>query len=137
MKRSEALQPLSRDHFTALRAAKAVREATEPEAAAAAFGEFWEAESEHFRREEEILLPTWAANAEPDRDALLRTLTDHLHIRAQAMRLADGRLSLEEMHDLGLRLHDHVRFEERHLFPMIEQALSADQLRRLGAALAD
>lgn len=135
MKRAEALQPLSRDHLKALLAAKALREATVVEDAAAAFLEFWKVEHDHFRIEEEILLPTWAAHAEIDREAVLRTLTDHLHIRAQALRLANGRLSLQQLHDLGQRLNDHVRFEERRLFPMIEAALSDDELAQLGRAL--
>jgi hypothetical protein len=38
-------------------------------------------------------------------------------------------------HELGTLLHDHVRFEERELFPLLEDRLSEPQLERLGAAL--
>jgi hypothetical protein len=137
MKRTDALQPLSRDHLKALLAAKRVVDASDAATAGAAFSRFWELERDHFRLEEEILLPHWAAHAEIDAPAVERVLADHLAIRAGALRLARGALSLDELHDLGTRLHDHVRFEERRLFPMIEDALDADALDALGLALHD
>ena len=136
MKRADALQPLSRDHLKALLAAKRVVDAQDEATAAAAFSHFWDLECDHFRLEEEILLPHWAAGAEIDVAAVERMLADHLAIRAGALRLARGGLSLDELHALGTRLHNHVRFEERQLFGMIEAALDADAMDRLGLALA-
>jgi hemerythrin-like domain-containing protein len=136
MKRAEALQPLSRDHLKALLAAKRVADAQDADAAGAAFSRFWDLERDHFRVEEEILLPHWAAHAEIDVAAVERMLADHLAIRADALRLASGALSLDELHTLGTRLHDHVRFEERQLFPMIEAALDDEAMDRLSLALA-
>ena len=135
MKRADALQPLSRDHLKALLAAKRVGEAEDVDTAARAFTAFWDAERYHFRVEEEILLPHWAAHADVDAAAVERMLADHLAIRADALRLEGEKLSLDELHALGNRLHDHVRFEERVLFPMIEKALDAEAMERLGAHL--
>lgn len=136
MKRVEALQELSRDHLKALLLAKRLRDAQDLAAASEAFTQFWNTERHHFRIEEEILLPHWAAHGEIDHSAVGRMLEDHLAIRRDAIRLAAARLSLPQLRDLGTRLHDHVRFEERQLFPMIEQALDADSLKQLAAALA-
>jgi len=136
MKRADALQPLSRDHLKALLAAKRVADAQDEATAGAAFSHFWDLERDHFRLEEEILLPHWAAGAEIDEPAVERMLADHLAIRADALRLAHGGLSLDQLHVLGTRLHDHVRFEERRLFPMIEAALDSEAMDRLGLALA-
>ena len=72
-----------------------------------------------------------------DRDGVARMLEEHLAIRREALRLEAGATTLEEAQELGRLLHDHVRFEERQLFPMIERALSDDQLDRLGAALQE
>lgn len=135
MKRAPALQELSRDHLKALLIAKRMREADDLATAAEAFTAFWNAESHHFRLEEEILLPHWAAHADVDRTAVARMLDDHLAIRRDALCLREQRLSLEELRELGTRLHDHVRFEERELFVMIERALDPAGLDRLGAAL--
>ena len=40
------------------------------------------------------------------------------------------------LRELGERLESHIRFEERVLFPIIEEALPVDELERLGAAFA-
>lgn len=136
MKRAAALQPLSRDHLKALIVAKALREASDEQAGRERLLEFWALEHSHFRIEEEVLLPAWAAGGELDEAMAVRTLTDHLFIRAQTVRLQDGELPLEELHALGQRLHDHVRFEERTLFPLIERQLDEAALTRLGAAIA-
>jgi hypothetical protein len=64
-------------------------------------------------------------------------LEEHLEIRRQALLVEEGRCSLEELHQLGKLLHDHVRFEERRLFPAIEDSLDAEQLARLLPAVLE
>jgi hemerythrin-like domain-containing protein len=136
MKRDEALRPLSREHLGALLVAKMLREATDAGPAAAAFLAFWREDGQrHFRIEEEVLLPGWAARAEVDRDGVHRMLDEHLAIRRWALRLERGEAGLTEARALGELLHDHVRFEERQLFPAIEEALDADGLAELAAAI--
>jgi uncharacterized protein (DUF111 family) len=136
MKRAEALRPLSREHLVALLSAKKLKEASDLEEATRAFLEFWEGEgARHFRVEEEVLLPTWAAHTEVDRDGVRRMLEEHLAIRREGVRLGAGEASLEEARQLGVLLHDHVRFEERQLFPAVEAALDAATLERLAAAI--
>lgn len=136
MKRSEALQPLSRDHLNALIAAKKLREAEEAGEATRVLLDFWHGDGRHhFRVEEEVLLPQWALRAPVDRAAVGRMLDDHLDIRREALRAEAGEIALEELRELGQRLDDHVRFEERQLFPAIEQALDDEGLERLAAAV--
>lgn len=138
MKRAEALRPLSRDHLIALQAAKALREAEDADRARAGFLDFWRHHgSHHFRVEEEVLLPWWARYADVDRVGVSRMLEEHLEIRRQALRLQEGGGSLDELQDLGRLLHDHVRFEERELFPAIEDSLSAEQLAELVPAVLE
>jgi hypothetical protein len=136
VKRAEALRPLSREHLAALLVAKKLSAAADAEPAARAFLEFWEHDGQqHFRVEEEVLLPSWALHAEVDRAAVARMLEDHLAIRREALHLARGGATLAELHELGRRLHAHVRFEERELFPLIEAALDAASLNRLAEAI--
>jgi hemerythrin-like domain-containing protein len=136
MKRAEALRPLSREHLAALLVAKALREAGDLDQATAEFLRFWQEEGRHhFRVEEEVLLPTWAIHAEVDRAGVARMLEEHLAIRRQALRLEAGELSLEDVRELGTLLNDHVRFEERQLFPIVEEALDGESLDRLAAAI--
>jgi hemerythrin-like domain-containing protein len=136
MKRAEALQPLSREHLTALLAAKKLREADDVAVATRDFLAFWNEDGRrHFRIEEEVLLPGWAAYGEVDHDGVVRMLEEHLTIRREALRLQAGELSLRDIHNLGVLLHDHVRFEERELFVVAEAALDPAALDLLAAAI--
>lgn len=140
MKRSAALAPLSRDHHHALVVAARLRRATQETAAVAtdAFLEYWERDGrQHFREEEEILLPAYAEHASPYRALVARVLIEHLQIRALADKLhrADG-LELSSLQELGVQLTDHVRLEERELFPLIEKTLPAADLERVLRLLA-
>jgi hypothetical protein len=135
VKRAEALRPLSREHLVALLAAKKLKEADRLEEATRAFLDFWHGDGRrHFRLEEEELLPGWAFHAEVDREGVRRMLDEHLAIRREALRLEAGEATLEETRELGRLLHDHVRFEERQLFPRVEADLDYTDLACLAAA---
>ncbi|HEY7152195.1 MAG TPA: hemerythrin domain-containing protein [Solirubrobacterales bacterium] len=135
MKRSEALQQLSRDHQHALAVALELRRAGAGEEARARerFLGFWGTEgAHHFRVEEDVLLPGCAAAVSPTDPAVVRVLTDHVEIRRRAADLAEVTdPPASELNELGELLKDHVRHEERVLFPAIEQALPPEELERL------
>jgi len=133
MKRAEALQPLSREHLAALLAARKLRQADDLEVVTREFLAFWEKDGRHhFRIEEDVLLPGWAAYGELDRPGVTRMLEEHLAIRREVLRLEAGELTIEQVHTFGDLLHDHVRFEERELFVAAEAALDPVALQRLG-----
>lgn len=150
MKRHESLHPLSQHHHFALIEALQIRRAKELPAArrsaafrkqAEEFVRFWKKTGrQHFREEEEVLLPAYARHADisDDRD-VIRMLADHAEIRAL---IADIEAALdagappdEKLAALGRRLQDHVRLEEDRIFPRIEKALSDEELRALGKHL--
>ena len=136
MKRHPALQALSRDHHQALVVARRLRRAGETDAAdaQAAFLEFWRSEGEeHFRVEEQVMLPRFADAGGAASDAIERVLLDHAEIRLRALRLRAGPVPPAALGELGTLLAEHVRLEERELFPAIEETLSDRQLRRLAA----
>ena len=84
MKRSRALASLSRDHHQALVIAQKLRRAdvAGAEEARTAFLAYWsEHGSEHFRLEEELLLPAYAAHGDPHHPLVLEALGDHVAIR--------------------------------------------------------
>jgi hemerythrin-like domain-containing protein len=133
VKRHPALIPLSRDHHQVLVIAQRLRRATAESATetAQAFLSHWKEERWHFRLEEELLLPAYAAEGEPDHPAIIRMLCDHMLIRRDAARVADSP-SLELLHDLGALLASHVRLEEQEIFPLIEATLPESDLQELG-----
>ena len=139
MKRDPALVPLSHEHHRALHAAALMKRATADDAAAVRDEAmaFWDGEgASHFRIEEDILLPAFAAKGDPRDEAVVRVLVDHVWIRERMERVAADELEPSELHELGERLEQHVRHEERVLFPLVEGALEPDALTALGERIA-
>jgi hemerythrin-like domain-containing protein len=139
MKRAEALRALSRDHHQALAVALRLRRADAGGAAEAQGGflEFWrEHGSAHFAAEEEVLLPSFADHGDPEHPSVAEVLRQHAEIRIAALALGRREASAAELKELGELLDDHVRLEERTLFPLIEDALDDAQLSQLAEALA-
>jgi iron-sulfur cluster repair protein YtfE (RIC family) len=140
VKRSPQLRDLSEDHHYGLTAARRLRRAAEghealPEAVAA-FLAAWEEEiAPHFRQEEEILLPAFARRAGAEHELIVRTLTEHVALRRDVSELELRPEDPEQAAEVARALHDHIRFEERRLFPAIEAALAGAELERLGEEL--
>lgn len=139
MKRDARLAALSRDHHQTLVIAQALKRALPETAAAAreAFLGFWHVSGrEHFRLEEEVLLPAYAAHGDAHHPVVARVLCEHVAIRRHADELRrDPAAPVAALQALGRCMADHVRFEERELFPLIEQAMPDDALNELADAL--
>lgn len=139
MKRSPELTPLSHDHQHGLAVALELTRVTAKTAPAAAraFRAFFDDEGRrHFRQEEELLLPVLARHVAADDPALVRLLTEHVEIRRAAQEIDAGRIDVEFLHALGTRLRDHIRHEERVVFPLAEERLSTAEIAELGASLS-
>jgi hemerythrin-like domain-containing protein len=140
MKRSDALRSLSHEHHQGLSAALQLKRAGRETVVEArqVFLDFYEREgSHHFRAEEELLLPAFARHTGVDNPAIVRVLTEHVDLRRRAQDLERSTdPDPATLRELGERLESHIRFEERVLFPMIEEALPVDELERLGTAFA-
>jgi len=139
VKRSEALIPLSHDHQHGLDAALRLRRASADSAseAAAHFEQFWTGEGRHhFEIEERVLLGALPDSTPGWSDLTGRVRREHEDIRERAAAVADGGRDVSALRQLGDRLHDHIRFEERELFLILEASLSDAELSRLGAAIA-
>ncbi|MHB1684629.1 MAG: hemerythrin domain-containing protein [Bacilli bacterium] len=144
IKRHPSLQPLSRHHFHGLVIAQnLLRAGTEPDSLAimdvrSDLAEFWSSGGrDHFREEEEILLPVYSRYAPLDRPEISEMLLEHIRIRSLVDQIVTRQVESEAvMHELGVLLRDHIRKEERVIFPLIEAALPTDELERLATQLA-
>lgn len=140
MQRHPSLVPLSHDHHHALVAARRLRRAADLDAsarldAARAFVAFFRAETvEHFRVEEERLFPLAVEDDAPP-PLVVEALAQHarLHARVQGLEraVAGGDVGADALRELGSALHDHVRLEERDLFPLIERTAPEQALREV------
>lgn len=142
MKRSPELRDLSEQHHYALAAARTLRLAAEggQELAAAVeeFSRIWETEIQpHFRAEEGVLLPELARVVGDDDPLIVRTLVEHVRLRRLIRELVTAvePRRREAAAEVARELHDHIRFEERQLFPAIEAACAGEALAALGRAL--
>lgn len=139
MKRDPALLSLSHDHHQALFVALQLRRADADGATTAreAFGAYWAScGARHFEVEEQVLLPAFAEVEDPHVPLVARALCDHVELRRRGREaLGAATPDPEALQVLGRRLAEHVRFEERELFPLIEEALSAERLERLTVEL--
>jgi hypothetical protein len=98
----------------------------------------WEREIRpHCRREEEVLLAELAARVPEADAAIVFTLGDHLALRRLARQLraapASARAACAER--LAQRLGEHLAFEERTLYPALQERLGCDRLAALAAEL--
>jgi len=134
MKRAPELTRLSHDHHHALDVARRLRRADEAtlDDARAYLDEFLRTRgAEHFDVEEQLLTPRLCAENPLWAAAVTRMRAEHEAIRTQAEAVSD----VAAAHALGEALHDHVRFEERELFALVEATLAHAELGRLEAAL--
>jgi hypothetical protein len=140
MKRSAALAALSRDHHHALEAALRLRRAGagDLDAAVAHLQAFWHPRGRrHFEIEERLILPALPQADADWREATARVRGEHARIRAgvDALLAPRGEGTVDVAHGLGRLLHDHVRFEERHLFGILEKGMPEVELAGLGEAI--
>jgi hypothetical protein len=142
LKRHPALVSLSRDHHFALMHALALTrsQGALPRArreVALAFLAFYDEELiGHMADEEDVVLKV----VPPQVSMLAERLVDeHRVLREHAARLraalaGDGEWE-SLLLELGRRLHDHVRFEERIFFEELQRRLEPDALDALGTRL--
>lgn len=139
MKRSPALASLSRDHHQALFVAQQLKRATEENASQtrSRFLGYWTDHGRrHFRLEEEILLPGYAAYGDAHHPLVLQALGDHVELRRRAELLgAEQQATPRALQETGELLAAHVRLEERQLFPLIERVMPEQALASLAEAM--
>lgn len=143
MLRHPSLHRLSREHSPALTLARRLLLANDDASASVArntLAAWLPALLAHFRAEERILLPRMRALGLSD--AVTRLLAEHHALREQfAMILhgdipADDAVALSRWQQTGALLRAHVQFEERELFPQLEQRLDDSAMDAIADALA-
>ncbi len=91
---------------------------------------------QHFRKEEELLLPAMGQHLGLDHPFFSRLSREHLEIRSLidsiSCSFSDNKPpSVETLSRLGKVLDAHIRFEEHEVFPLAEQVLPEKVLLRV------
>ncbi|SFV31274.1 hemerythrin domain-containing protein [Thermoflavifilum thermophilum] len=145
IKRHPAIQQLSRDHHYALLFCWKIGQGLE-----------WQIDTPrikkyvayfhqryiipHFQEEEQILFVLM-----PDDERVKKAVTQHREIEQliKQQLIAPDKMDANLSEDVSLlttlaeKLNQHVRYEERELFPYLEQCLSEAQLEQVGKQLAE
>ncbi len=136
MKRNEHIKPLSRDHHFGLLFCWKIRQGLKYKINSERIGQyalyFWDQDlHRHFRAEEAILF------IERNDSYCQRAINEHREIEQllKNIRTTPAEANLLEL--LATKVDDHIRFEERELFPHLENSLTPEQLTIIGSALRE
>ncbi len=141
-RRHPALIPLSHDHHHGLALALRCRkhalgqlgpgDAASTEACAAEVARFFDENlTAHFEAEETILFPLMEIHQE-SRELVARLEREHRRFRELVTRPADPGGRRKFLFDFGDLLEQHIRSEERQLFPAFERLVPAAEIKRAG-----
>lgn len=128
LKRSKELAPLSREHHDGLLFAwkikRGLENGTSIETLCSYTRWFWSNHIKpHFKEEEKVLVKFLPAD-----NALVKQMfKEHAQIRDLIISL-DKEPDKSSLQLLAEFLNNHIRFEERQLFPYVETALTSEQL---------
>ena len=138
MKRDKNLVNLSSEHHDglviALRIKKALERPNNYQAIVNYVLHLWDSLKNHFNQEEENFLQS--ENIDKENELIKRMLNEHERFEELVNRLSSGNDTVKEaLTEFAELLNDHIRFEERELFPYVEQSLTKDELEQIGINL--
>jgi hemerythrin-like domain-containing protein len=100
---------------------------------------FWKAElAEHFRDEEQVLFPPVSLQDSACQALVKKALEEHKTLYGYLQVLRTNLLEKEArqvLAEFASLLTNHIRFEERELFPLIEANLNPAEFDRIGGLL--
>lgn len=126
MQRAACFVPFSRQHHATLTLARHLRAVAEGVALPESFARLLERQCvelpQHFADEEKLLGPLLESSAPQH---LVRLASEHAELRAALAALPSPptAATAAALGELGRRLEQHIRFEERALFPAAESQL--------------
>ena len=137
-RRHETLIPLTHDHHHTLAQARRLQDAaastdmTERRNISNDFVNFYMGRAvRHFHEEEELFFAP-LIDLPNARELVIRAVSDHLRlhdlVRTVKRQLTDGEVDAGLLARIADLLTEHVRFEEKELFPLVEQLVPEDQL---------
>lgn len=141
MKRANQLQPLSRQHHLGLNLSRHGKECTDEPTE---INKHWlnitgylKDMEHHFRVEDNLIVDALLPyrDTDPDVRAALATLDEqHKSLHAlmesgeRSLDSQSDQLTVTQVRELSALLYEHIRFEERELFPLVERCLTEEEL---------
>jgi hemerythrin-like domain-containing protein len=143
-RRHDSLIPLTHDHHHALAQARRLHDVskledlTQRRNLANDFLNFYFGRAlRHFHEEEELFFAPLVDHPEA-KDLVARAVGEHLRlhalVRTVKRQLLEGEADQDILNQISALLTEHVRWEERDLFPLIEQLIPDEELRDLATS---
>lgn len=136
IKRSEHLIRLSREHHSGLLFCWKIRQGLKKNADIERIRKyveyFWQHDlADHFREEEDILFAP-----KKDDDKVKKALQEHVEIKAMIDSITKSSTpETIQLTALADAVDNHIRYEERELFPYLETTFTPEQLIKIGERL--
>jgi hemerythrin-like domain-containing protein len=139
VKRSEELQPLSRQHHNGLLFClllkKGINKKADIEVMQEFIQSFWYKDlHHHFELEEKYLVPLQKHYHRLE-SPLERMMSEHYDLKNIVNEISLN-VTYESVQQLQDKLEAHIRFEERELFPLIEAIISENERSTIGSLLS-
>ena len=139
MKRNENLKTLSWEHHdglvTAFRLQQGIKNKISVNILKKYILHIWDkALQHHFWQEEQVIL-TLKEKSKDGKAVVDKMMDDHKIFRELIDQLKKEKISIKQISDFENILNQHIRFEERQLFPFIESNLSQEELVEIGVFL--
>ncbi len=135
IKRNDNIAPLSREHHYGLlfcwKIKQGMKKEATPERIQKYIKYFWDEHlKEHFAKEEELLF------SKIDDKLCFDAIEQHVKIKKIIDDICNqNNLNTEAYIRLTTLLEQHIRFEERTLFPFLELSIPPEQLKLIGTSL--
>ena len=136
MRRSEHIIELSRDHHVGLLFCWKIRQGINKQISidrmVAYVDYFWHQNLKiHFEEEENCLFVL-------EGDAKIqKAIDEHIAIEKQINNILNDAVSIESLNTLADSVDQHIRYEERDLFPYLEQTIPPTTLENIGKKIAE
>lgn len=139
MQRDKNLYPLSHQHHNGLMAVLLLKKGLKRKADAAVMGAFilsiWDAELRNHFIKEEVYLHPHEIHIVELMDLYEQMITEHHQVRKIIDAIRSGLATHKLVNKFHVLLEKHIRFEERQMFPFIEEHIQQEQLLALGKQL--
>ena len=139
MKREQQLQPLSHQHHNGLMAVLLLKKGVEKQAATTVMDDFilsvWNGELRNHFIKEEVYLHPHVLQIPSLMEKYEQMKAAHHQIRHVVDAIRSGASGTDRILEFYTLLEKHIRFEERDLFPFIEEQIQPEQLNELGRNL--
>ena len=141
MKRNENLQTLSWEHHDGLVVSFRWQQGLKKNVKADEMSQYilhvWTSMLEHHFWQEEKTISLNSEKSEEGKKLVKQMLDEHQQFKQLILQIKSENSNTQYIEEFALLLNQHIRFEERHLFPLFEQEVDSEKLQEVGKFLKE